>query len=315
MAFAAALCLAIGIAVAGVARGTTTPGPTPKKNRTAATKSSPAASPARALQSTGTPTPVDGARFPSGACVAYPPSGHDRRLTVFLDAGHGGLDPGARGVTSAGTAIDERPLTLATTLDTVALLQARGYRVVVSRNRDTSVARLGASDVSGGILTVPGLFKDTAARAICADEAGAAVLVSVHFNAGSSASNAGMLTAYDNARPFSAQNLALATLLQSDVLASMNANGWAVPDDGVVSDAGTGAPGLSAAARAYGRLLILGPGDPGYFSTPSAMPGALVEPLFLSDPFEGSIAERTEGQQAIAAGIAKAVDTFLTSAR
>ena len=32
--------------------------------------------------------------FEPGACVEYPPASSDRHLTVFLDAGHGGLDPG-----------------------------------------------------------------------------------------------------------------------------------------------------------------------------------------------------------------------------
>jgi N-acetylmuramoyl-L-alanine amidase len=45
------------------------------------------------------------------------------------------------------------------------------------------------------------------------------------------------------------------------------------------------------------------------------MPGAVIEPLFLTDPFEGSIAAGAEGQQAIAAGIARAIDSFLSPGR
>jgi len=45
----------------------------------------------------------------------------------------------------------------------------------------------------------------------------------------------------------------------------------------------------------------------GYFSTPSKMPGALIEPLFITDPHEGSIAASAQGQQVIAKGIAEAV--------
>ena len=50
---------------------------------------------------------------------------------------------------------------------------------------------------------------------------------------------------------------------------------------------------------------------PGYFSTPSRMPGAVVEPLFITDPFEGSIAASTKGQGVIAGGIAEAVEQYL----
>jgi N-acetylmuramoyl-L-alanine amidase len=40
------------------------------------------------------------------------------------------------------------------------------------------------------------------------------------------------------------------------------------------------------------------------------MPGALIEPLFITDPFEGSIAASTRGQQIIATGLARAVEQY-----
>lgn len=134
----------------------------------------------------------------------------------------------------------------------------------------------------------------------------------IYFDAGSP-QDAGSLTAYDPDRPFSAENLELATLLQDDVLAHLNAFGWDIPDDGVVSDVGLGAPPLTAAAAAYGHLLLLGPAMPGYFSTPSEMPGALIEPLYITDPFEGTIAASSTGQEAIAAGVAEAVEQYLST--
>lgn len=258
-------------------------------------------------------SPVDPSAFAAGSCLAFPPTAGNRHQTVFLDAGHGGPDPGAQGATSDGTPIAERELTLPVVLDALPLLRAQGYRVVVSRTTNGPVVQLGPGDTANQILTVQGEFNDTAARARCANEAHAAVLVSVHFNSAASPSAAGMLTAYDAARPFAAQNDALASLLQSDILAAMNAHGWQIPDGGVIDDTGAGAPALSAAAAAYGHLLILGPADPGYFTTPSQMPGALVEPLYLTDPFEGSIAASAAGQQAIARGLATAVNAFLTA--
>ena len=53
---------------------------------------------------------------------------------------------------------------------------------------------------------------------------------------------------------------------------------------------------------------------PGGFTTPSDMPGALIEPLFLSDPFEASIAGSPHGQQLIAEGMAAAVERYFTTA-
>ena len=40
------------------------------------------------------------------------------------------------------------------------------------------------------------------------------------------------------------------------------------------------------------------------------MPGALIEALFITDPFEASIAESTSGQQVIAGGLAQAVEQY-----
>jgi hypothetical protein len=72
--------------------------------------------------------------------------------------------------------------------------------------------------------------------------------------------------------------------------------------------------GLAGEAAAYDHLLLIGPAMAGYFSTPSEMPGAVVEPLYITDPFEGSIAASVGGQQAIAEGIATAVEQFLPPA-
>lgn len=257
----------------------------------------------------GTGTAIDPAYFSQGACVAFPPTAGNRHLTVFLDAGHGGLDPGAVGSTESGQVVYEADQTLPVVLDATTILRRAGFRVVVSRTGATTVLRLGPGDVSGNVLTDAGSHDDVAARDVCANMADANVLVGVYFNASTSAASAGCVTAYDAARPFAADNLRLADLVQSDVLAALNAQGWQIPDAGVHTDAGYGSS-LTSASVAYGHLMLLGPAKSGYFSTPSAMPGALVEPLFITDPFEGSIAASGRGQQVIAAGLARAVEQY-----
>ena len=261
------------------------------------------------LQGQGAGTAIDPAYFSQGACVAFPPTKGNRNLTVFLDAGHGGLDPGAVGTTQSGQVIHEADETLPVVLDTMTILRHAGFRVVVSRTGPTSVVRLAPGDVSGGALTVKGVHDDVAARDVCANKAHANVLVGVYFNSGASASNAGSITAYDSARPFVADNLRLADLVQQDVLAAMNAQGWQIPNAGVQTDQGLGSS-LTSAGQVYGHLLLLGPAKKGYFSTPSTMPGALVEPLFITDPFEGSIAAASRGQQVIASGLARAIEQY-----
>jgi N-acetylmuramoyl-L-alanine amidase len=265
---------------------------------------------------------LDPAGFSPGACVAFAPTTGDRHTTVFLDAGHGGLDPGAVGTTSSGATVDEGKLTLPVELDTAALLRANGFRVVVSRTTDSNVVRLTAPELSGGELSLQGAHDDVAARDVCANLSGAAVLMGVYFDSGARPSDGGSVTTYDGARPFSAANHRLATLVQRDVLAAMNGQGWQIPDDGVQPDSVEGSlvptsssSPIARAAASYGHVLLLGPADPGFFDVPSQMPGALVEPLFITDPFEGTLAARPAAQQVIAKGLARAVEQYLAPSK
>jgi N-acetylmuramoyl-L-alanine amidase len=257
---------------------------------------------------------VDPRYFEPGACVEYAPTSGDRHLTVFLDAGHGGIDPGGVGETEAGQTIYEENETLPVELDTAKLLEAQGFTVVVSRTGNELVGRPQPGDISGGLLTVQGDHNAVAARDVCANMARADILIGIYFDAGASPDNAGAVTGYDTARPFSAQNLKLATLVQNDVLGAMNAQGWGIPDLGVTDDSQLGGPPLSAAAADYGHLLLLGPPEAGWFATPSEMPGALIEPLFITDPFEGNFAASTSGQEVIARGLALAAEQYFAPA-
>jgi N-acetylmuramoyl-L-alanine amidase len=186
--------------------------------------------------------------------------------------------------------------------------------VVASRTAASTVVRLQPADISGGLFSVEGEHRDLLGRVQCADMTGADVLVGIYFDAGTSPLNAGCLTGYDPDRLFAAQNLRLATLLQSDVLASMNARGWGIPDGGIISDTSLGGVPLSQAGSEYGHLVLLGPADPGYVPTPSQMPGAVVEPLYVSDPFEAALAASPSGQEVIAAGIATAIESYFAAA-
>jgi len=265
--------------------------------------------PATAASANG--TPLDPSMYAKGSCIAFSPTSGDRHETVFIDAGHGGIDPGATGITESGQTIHEADQTLPVALDAMALLRAQGYRVVVSRTRASTVLRLGPGDEATGVLTLKGMHDTIASRDVCANMAKANILLGIYFDAGTSPTNAGSITGYDSVRPFSAKNLKLAKLLQADVLAHMDAKSWDIPNDGVVTDKTLGGPADTTTAANYDHLLLLGPADPGWFTTPSEMPGALIEPLFITDPFEGTIAASTVGRETIAEGMAEAAEQYL----
>lgn len=250
--------------------------------------------------------------FTAGACVAYAPSGRANSRTVFIDAGHGGADPGAVSATPGGLVRESR-LTLAIATRTRDRLRAGGFRVVQSRSADTTVARLGPAAMNGNSLTAAGLKRDIEARNACANASGADILLGVHLNSYGDPAVSGAETLYNPNRSFSAKNRVLARALQASVVSSLNAAGWATPDRGVTPDTGAGAEALTKEAAAYDQLLQLGPARPPWFSTPTRMPGAIVEPLFLTSPAHARRAATPGGQDLVARALARGVARYAES--
>jgi N-acetylmuramoyl-L-alanine amidase len=243
-----------------------------------------------------------------GACIRFAPTRGHLDQTVFVDAGHGGLDPGVVGTTRSGRAVLEKDATLSVASRLTVLLRADGFGVVMARTKDTTVTKLAAGDSNYGAITYSGVHRDLAARAECANAAGADVLISIHFDGFSDPSVGGTETFYDSARPFAAANRRLASSLQSALVARLGA-----PDRGVWTDDQLAAPALTGSGQSYGHLIELGPGSPGWVDHPSQMPGALVEPLFVTNPSEAQIAGDPAGQQKIAQGLEAGILKFTSA--
>jgi len=241
-----------------------------------------------------------------GACMSFGPLAGPGDKTVFIDPGHGGLDPGVVG-TLAGRPVLEKDVALGVGTKLTSLLRADGYRVVMSRVADSSVGRSAAADVVGGALTASAVHQDLLARAACANAAKASVLVSIHFNAFDDPSVGGTETYYDSARPFAPASKRLAAALQSAVVSSLGSG-----DRGVWTDDQLVAPTLTSTGSVYGHLIELGPAATGWVDNPSKMPGALVEPLFLTNPDEVRYAAATAGQDRIAAALRAGIEDYIT---
>ncbi len=254
--------------------------------------------------------PVSPSRFEPGSCVLFTPTAGNRQQRVFIDAGHGGIDPGGTGTTSSGKRISEAPLNGDVAKDAAVILRRRGFTVVLSRTGSNPVARPTPGDFSGALYTVLGERRELVARNLCANLSHANIVLGIDEDASTSPSTAGSITLYDAQRPYHAANLRLAQLVQRDVLANLGRIGASVPNLGVHNDLGYGDL-ASAGAQAYGHLTLLGPPKRGYLATPTRVPAALIEPLFLTNPPEGSLANSAAGQEAIARGLANAATQFL----
>jgi N-acetylmuramoyl-L-alanine amidase len=244
----------------------------------------------------------------TGACMSLPPSRAGTGQTVFIDPGHGGLDPGVVGG-SGSRQVLEKDATLAVAMQLSTLLRVDGYRVVMARTQDSTMLKLSPTDSVLGALTGSAEHRDLLARAACANAAGAAALVSIHFNAFDDPSVGGTESFYDSARAFSSENRRLATALQAALVASLG-----TPDRGVWTDDQLAAPTLTSSGSTYGHLIELGPMAAGWVDSPSQMPGALVEPLFLSNPKEAGLAADPAGQRQIALALQAGLVRFLTGA-
>lgn len=260
------------------------------------------------------PTPAKNSVYAPGACVTMEPPSGTPRATVFLDAGHGGFDPGATGRLSDGRPVREKDVALALVLDAAERLRSAGYRVVVSRTSDTLVAALGPADVKEEILTARGKKRDLQMRIRCANLARASVLLSVHFNAFSDPREGGIMTFYDPDRPFARDNLRLARLVHARVLGAIRGAGVEIQDRRVIRDTvSMGRKASTTEAARYGHEPLLGPRDPSYVPAPSSMPGAILETMFITRPEEADFATNEAGRGTIAQAIADALIAFLAA--
>ncbi len=136
------------------------------------------------------------------------PEPEQPKHTVILDAGHGGEDGGAVGVTG----LVEKDLNLDLALRLAALLEARGYRVIMTRTEDVLLYDRGV-DYQGRKKAL-----DLAARQAVGDAHPEAVFISLHANTFSEAIYHGLQVWYSPNDPRAA---VLAECIRAGVTASL----------------------------------------------------------------------------------------------
>jgi N-acetylmuramoyl-L-alanine amidase/peptidoglycan/xylan/chitin deacetylase (PgdA/CDA1 family) len=249
------------------------------------------------IETVGTVTP--------GASGAGQAAG-DQRITVFLDPGHGGRDPGW----GSSYILPDMPLEKDLTLDiarrTAAYLEEKGYRVVLSRTADSDVNEP-ERDLNGDGCIEP--IDEVQARIDAANASGASVLVSIHFNGLPGTQLSGSATFYNAVREFSDDNKRLAGLLQAAQLEVLAGFGHQARDWGAIRDDSFESPTQSDCPNSYRYYTLIGPAAEGR-PRPSKMPGAIIEAMFLTYPKEAELARSPEVRDSLAKGYARAIDQY-----
>jgi N-acetylmuramoyl-L-alanine amidase len=201
-------------------------------------------------------------------------------ITVAIDPGHGGPDPGA-----IRPPLAEKTANLDIALRLRAMLVGAGVKVVMTRTGDTKVNGKKVDWTRDGKV---GYRDELASRIEIANKARADVFVVVHNN-GTPPGVGGTETWYDPTRPFGAINKTLATYVQQGLIKSLktlSTSTWKPTNRGIHQ-----AP-----------FYVLRKYKIHFDERPSQMPGILGESLAMGNKHELVLLRQSRGKQAIAAG-------------
>lgn len=241
----------------------------------------------RATPLPASPTPsaiVDGIVVPDG------------RNVVCLDPGHGGSDRGKVRVENDQIVLQEKDLTLEHALRLGERLEARGIGVAFTRTIDTEVNPNNLDFNGDGEVASPdGEARsdegdDLIARTVACNEAAADLLVSIHYNSSENEFLEGYEVWYNDQRPFSDRSLRFARLIHAELGERMAEAGYPALDHGL------GVENHAVTGPLRKRRPVA-----------SAMPGAVVEGLFLSSAEDAAFVVTDAATEAIVTAYEQAI--------
>jgi N-acetylmuramoyl-L-alanine amidase len=237
-------------------------------------------------------------------------------IVVCLDPGHGGSDRGfKREANDVAPAMEEAFYNLAYARALRTRLETLGFTVVMTRDSDVDVNASG-EDVNGDGKTYDNLRRtdelgaerakdldELQARINVCNDAEADLLVSMHINGFDDPRASGYETWYSANRPFADKNklfaqYAFQELGQEMAAAGYNANPRLVNDDSNAH--------VEVSTDSFDSYVITGPEQPGAIE-PSAMPGAIVEMLFISNDQDAAFLASSDGRTAIVTAYQEAI--------
>src|SRR5829696_3624567 len=243
------------------------------------------------------------------------PAAFARAPIVCLDPGHGGADRGFTRFDANGVlTMEEEPLDLAQAWELRARLEQHSYRVVMTRETDAAV-NVDGKDVNGDGRTAahdrPGsernkTLDELQTRINICNAAKADLLMSMHVNGYSTGAPRGYEAWFTRERPFGDRNAAFATLAYAHLKEQLGKIGYVLPTEeerGVLPDT---TADVQREHPLFKHFIMTGPEVPGVV-TPSVMPGAIVEALFISNDGDAAVLASPEGEQAIVTAYENAI--------
>ncbi len=216
---------------------------------------------------------------------------------VAISAGHGGPDNiGAVHHNAAGN-IDllEKDLNLDIARRLDKLLRANGYRTVLIRDGDYSLAETAPGDFTESVR------RESQARTDKANAAGADILLLIHHNGSEDTTQSGTEVYFNPDRSFGERNQALAGFVYDSIIDSLRSAGYESRPRGIMNDSSIG--------ERFGVEHTFTLGESEGFRA-SRMPGIIGEALFVTNDREAALLQRDDVRDAIAQGYRHGVDSY-----
>jgi N-acetylmuramoyl-L-alanine amidase len=214
-----------------------------------------------------------------------------------LDPGHGGSEIGAQYTFAVGTVISEKDLNLRVALKVADKLTRAGYRPILTRTADTQV-NSPPKAITGRYPI--GLDDDLQARVDIANNAGAKLFLSIHFNGHPSTAKQGSEVYYCAEGAYAQVNQRFASLVLKNLQNGLAGAGYQV-EGRVRQDVEALRPGE--------HFFVLSPASD-IVVRPIAMPAALAEGLFLTNEEDATALRSDATLDAIAQSYAQAIHQY-----